>query len=211
MEAGFQREAVGSTDGLTDRLDKVCRCDSRTSTPTRGEDAGVEAKRREGRRGRDRLWTSTDFFCPAPAKEEQGLGLLGDSVGASWGESEEVHLCVTPVEGRGAEGQVTNLAIKRTGSLSSPGIMYPQGRHPVSTPQCLSTSLSHFLSLSALSLRVSLSGSLSHIIFSLSLLPSSLHGFQNRFSSSLSPWFIFRFNNFSQSLGMIIIHKTRGF
>lgn len=29
------------------------------------------------------------------------------------------------------EGQGTNLAIKRTGSLSSPGIMYPQGRHPV--------------------------------------------------------------------------------
>ena len=35
------------------------------------------------------------------------------------------------------EGQGTNLAIKRTGSLSSPGIMYPQGRHPVSTSLCL--------------------------------------------------------------------------
>ncbi|KAF3834842.1 hypothetical protein F7725_027400 [Dissostichus mawsoni] len=32
---------------------------------------------------------------------------------------------------KGVEGQGTNLAIKRTGSLPSPGIMYPQGRHPV--------------------------------------------------------------------------------
>lgn len=53
------------------------------------------------------------------------------------------------------EGQGTNLAIKRTGSLSSPGIMYPQGRHPVCTSLCLfylSVSVSLFMSPIALSL-----------------------------------------------------------
>lgn len=54
------------------------------------------------------------------------------------------------------EGQGTNLAIKRTGSLSSPGIMYPQGRHPVSTSLCL------FL-LSVLLFSVFLSMAVSHV------------------------------------------------
>lgn len=65
-----------------------------------------------------------------------------------------------PVEGRGVEGQGTNLAIKRTGSLSSPGIMYPQGRHPVSTSLCLfrlTVCLFLSVSLSMLSIISSLS------------------------------------------------------
>ena len=86
-EAGFHWEAVGSTYGLTDRSDKVCRCDSRTITQDKNTDLRGRRRSRgkkEERQKTERQTLEEYRLLTGPAKEEQGLGLLGDSVGALW-------------------------------------------------------------------------------------------------------------------------------